>query len=143
MSSLLFVMRYLGVDYGASYIGIAVGDDETNLAMAFDTIQESDMKRQLAVIEQIVLDEDIDQVVVGYPISLDGGESEQSAETLSFITELSGKLAIPVEREDERMSSQFAQALMKEADGAGNQDEHALAAASILQTYLDRMRTEI
>lgn len=135
-------MRYLGVDYGSSYIGLAIGDDESNLAMAFDTVREKDLDRQLAVIEQIVLDEDINEVVVGFPLNLEGEESHQAAETVSFITELSGKLGIPVEREDERLSSRFAQVLIEEAEGSGNQDEHALAAASILQTYLDRMKNE-
>jgi putative Holliday junction resolvase len=135
-------MRYLGVDYGSRYIGLAMGDDESYLAMAFDTVLEKDLKRQLAVIEQIVLDEDIDQVIVGYPLSLDGGESDQTTETITFITELSGKLGIPVEKEDERLTSQFAQKLIEDAEGSSNQDEHAHAAASVLQTYLDRMRNE-
>jgi len=134
-------MRYLGIDYGSRYIGLAMGDDDSHMAMAFDTILEKDRKRQLAVIEQIVLDEGIGHVVVGYPLSLDGGESEQSAETLTFITELSGVLGIPVDREDERLTSQFAQTLIKEAEGASAQDEHAHAAASILQTYLDKKKS--
>lgn len=132
-------MRYLGIDYGTSYIGIAIGDTDSNLALPFDTIRETKLEAQLAVIEQIVFDEDIQGVVVGYPLTLEGGESEQAALTISFITELSGKLSVPVEKEDERLTSQFAQALIKEAEGEGGHDEHALAAASILQTYLDRI----
>lgn len=131
-------MKYLGVDYGTSYIGLAIADDESKLALPFDTVREKKLEAQLSVIEQIVLDEDIDQVVVGYPLTLEGGESEQAALTISFITELSGKLSIPVEKEDERLSSQFAQALIQDAEGSGAHDEHALAAASILQTFIDR-----
>jgi putative Holliday junction resolvase len=131
-------MKYLGIDYGKAYIGLAVGDDESNLALPFDTIRETNVDRQLSVIEQIVLDEGIDMVIIGYPLTLEGGESEQTAETMSFLTELSGKISIPVDKEDERLTSQFAQALEKEAEGEGLHDEHALAAVGILQTYLDR-----
>ena len=131
-------MKYLGVDYGSSYIGLAMADSDSKMALPFDTVRENDLNKQLAVIEQIVLDEDIDFIVVGYPLTLDGGESEQSAETISFITALGGKLSIPVEKEDERLTSKFAQTLIREADGAGGHDDHALAASSILQTYIDR-----
>lgn len=133
-------MKFLGVDYGTAYIGLSMGDDESSMALPFDTIRETDIERQMAAIEEIVFDEDIDCVIVGYPLTLKGGESEQAAQTISFLTELSGRLSIPVEKEDERLSSQFAQALLREADGYGNQDEHALAATSILQTYLDRRK---
>lgn len=130
-------MRYLGIDYGTTYIGLSLGDDESNLATPFDTIRETDFERQLSQIEQLVLDESIDAIVVGYPLTLEGGESEQSAMTMDFITELSGKLSVPVHREDERLSSKYAQKLKQDYDG-GSHDEHALAATTILQTFLDR-----
>lgn len=133
-------MKYLGIDHGLSAIGLAMGDSDSNLALPYDTIKESSLDKQLAVIEQIILDEDVDAIIVGYPLTLEGAESQQSAETMSFITELSGKVSIPVEREDERLTSKFAQTLMNEAGGAGHHDDHALAATSILQTFLDRNR---
>ena len=134
-------MRYLGIDYGSTYIGLSVGDDESFLALPFDTIIEKNFEKQLSSIEQFVIDENIDHVVIGYPLTLEGGESDQSAETLSFLTELSGKLSVPVDKEDERLSSKFARALQRDYSG-GSHDEHALAAASILQTYLDRIKNE-
>lgn len=134
-------MRYLGIDYGSTYIGLAMGDDESYLSLPFDTIVEKNFEKQLSAIEQIVIDEGVDHIILGYPLTLGGGESDQTAETLSFLTELSGKLSIPVEKEDERLTSQFAQALQRDYAG-GSHDEHALAAASILQTYLDRMKNE-
>ena len=132
-------MKYLGVDHGTKYIGLAMGDDETKLALPYDTITESDIKRQISAIEQIVLDEGVDKVVVGYPLTLEGTEDEQAGVTLSFITELSGTLSIPIEREDERLTSKFAQTLQHEA-GGDIYDEHALAATLILQSYIDRQR---
>jgi putative holliday junction resolvase len=131
-------MRYLGIDYGSANIGLAMADSDSKMAMPFDTIRENEMKKVIAIIEQIIIDEDIDHIVVGYPLTLEGSESAQSAETISFITELSGTLSIPVDKEDERLTSKFAQTLIREAEGSGGHDDHALAASSILQTFIDR-----
>lgn len=132
-------MRYLGIDYGSSYIGLAMGDDESFLALPFDTVEEKDLERQLKTVVQLVLDEGVDVVIVGYPLTLDGGQSEQTSRSLDFIEELAGRVSIEVLKEDERLTSSFAQSLKKDYEG-GKHDEHALAAAAILQTHLDRKK---
>ncbi len=134
-------MRYLGIDYGSSYIGLAVGDNESFFAVPMDTIREKDLERQLASVVQVVMDEEINHIVVGYPLTLEGGQSEQTSRILDFIEELSGRVSVPVEKEDERLTSAFAQSLKQDYNG-GAHDEHALAAAAILQTYLDRKRNQ-
>lgn len=130
-------MRYLGVDYGSSFIGLAMGDTDSRMALPYDTIEEKEKDRQVALIQQVIIDEEIDEIVVGFPLSLEGAEEEQAEATERFMTELSGELDIPVHREDERFTSQLAQRQQQEQAG-GKYDEHALAAAAILQTFLDR-----
>jgi putative holliday junction resolvase len=130
-------MKYLGVDYGSSFIGLAMGDSESRLALPYDTIEEKDKERQVALVQQVVVDEEIDEVVIGFPISLEGTEEEQAEATDRFMSDLTNELAVPIHREDERFSSQLAQRQMQE-DSGGKYDEHALAAAAILQTFLDR-----
>jgi putative Holliday junction resolvase len=130
-------MKYLGIDYGLAYLGLSVGDDESRVAVPMDTIRETDLKRQAITIEQIVADEEIDAVVVGNPLTLDGEEQDQAERTLAFINELSGRISVDIHREDERFSSGFAQR-QKMEDPDGKFDEHALAAAFILQSFLDR-----
>jgi len=132
-------MRYLGIDYGAKYLGLAVGDDDSYLALPFDTIAETDMERQLDQISQLVLDEGIDTVVIGFPITLGGEKSEQSYQTMDFIEELTGRVSIPVMREDERLTSKLGLQLQREFPG-GKYDDHALAAVSILQVYLEKQK---
>jgi len=131
-------MRYLGIDYGLANIGLAVADDETLLSVPFDTIRETDFERSLKQIVQLVQDEEIDAVVVGYPLTLAGGESEQAAKTIDFLDELGPRLSVPVHKEDERLTSSFARTLLRD-DSGGKYDEHALAAAAILQSFLDRL----
>ena len=135
-------MRFLGIDHGSSYLGLAVGDNESYLSLPFDTIAEKDTREQLAQVEQIILDENIDAIVVGLPLSMDGGSSAQTESTLSFINGLSGLVSIPVHREDERLSSKLGEQLKKDSPG-GKFDDHALAAASILQVYLDRLKNDV
>lgn len=130
-------MKYLGIDYGAAYLGLAVGDDESRLAVPMDTIHETDFKSQVATIEQIIADEEVEAVVVGYPLTTDGEEGKQAEATLVFISELSKRVDAEVHRQDERFSSEFAQR-QKMEDPDGKYDEHALAAAFILQGFLDR-----
>lgn len=132
-------MRYLGIDYGSSYLGLAVGDSDSFLSLPYDTIAEKDLEQQLLQIESIIADEQIDSVVVGFPLTLEGTESPQTEKTLSFINELSGKIGIPVEREDERLTSKLGATLQQEFPG-GKYDDHALAATSILQVFLDRLK---
>ena len=87
-------MKYLGIDYGLAYLGLSVGDDESRVAVPMDTIRETDLKRQAITIEQIVADEEIDAVVVGNPLTLEGEEQEQVQRTLAFINELSGRIEL-------------------------------------------------
>ena len=131
-------MKYLGIDFGSSYIGLAMGDSDARLALPYDTIAEKDKKQQVALIEQVIADEEIDEIVVGLPLSLEGEEEDQAEATERFIGDLSNEIDLPVHREDERFTSQLAQRLQAE-DSGGKFDEHALAAAAILQTFLDKI----
>lgn len=131
-------MRYLGIDYGLTHVGLALGDDESYLATIYDFFDETDLDKQVANIEEIVIQESIDEVVVGYPLTLQGGKSKQTAMTIDFIDKLSGTISIPVNREDERLTSQQSKKLLLET--GTNTNEHALAAATLLQTFLDRKR---
>lgn len=133
-------MRILGIDHGLSNLGIAIGDDELYIASPFDTIKEKELEKQISSIEQIVLDEQIEKVIVGLPLSMEGGESDQTESTLSFITQLSGTLSIPVERVDERLSSSFGKKMQQQEGSLF--DDHSLAAMAILQTYLDKRKME-
>lgn len=130
-------MKYLGIDYGLTYLGLSIGDDESRVAVPLDTIRETKLEAQVATIEQVIADEEIEAVVVGDPLMLDGEEQEQSELTTAFANRLADRTGLDVHREDERFSSAFAQRQKLEAPD-GKFDEHALAAAFILQAFLDR-----
>ncbi len=116
-------MNYLGIDYGKSKIGLAIARDGVKVAIPFCIV--SDVKD----IKRVVDEEFIDEIVVGYPLSLTGEKGPQAREVDVFIQRL-GKFGIPVSRQDERFSTRAAQ--------SKGQDDSS-AAALILQTYLDRI----
>ncbi len=130
-------MRILGIDHGLAHLGLASGDTESKLALPLDTIHEKELEQQVATVADIVLEEDVEAIVVGFPLSMEGDALEQAEKTQEFIDALAEVVKIPIHQEDERFSSEFAKR-QKQEDPDGKFDEHALAAAAILQTYLER-----
>lgn len=125
-------MKILGVDYGRAKIGLAVSDGP--LAEPYSVIRVSDSEQALDKIEKIVKVEKVDKVVVGV------SEGEMAQEQEEFARKLHEKLKIPVETQDETLSTQDAQHFAIEG-GKGRlkrrQMEDAYAASVILQSYLD------
>ena len=116
---------YLGIDYGRSKIGLAKGDDQARIATPFFIIQnKNNIESALA---DILDQEGINEIVIGYPISLSGNIGPQAREVDEFIGKLE-KMGRPVSRQDERFST-------RSAVSSGHDD--ASSAALILQTYLD------
>ncbi len=131
-------MKLLGIDHGKAHLGIAIGETESKLAVPIDTIHEKEIEQQVGAVADIIAEEGIDEIVVGLPLTLEGDELEQAEESQEFIEALSERISLPIHQEDERFSSEFAKR-QKQEDPDGKFDEHALAAAAILQTYLDRV----
>lgn len=128
-------MRYLGIDYGSKRIGIAVSDDEGRMAFPAGIIPNRDkvvMKEIVARIRK----EHIDGIVIGLPVGLDGKETGQTKSTRLFIEALRSAVHVPIETENEMLTSKMAQV-------SGMRDGHidASSAAIILQSYLDRRNT--
>ena len=126
------IMRYLGIDYGSKRIGIAVSDDEGRMAFPSGIIANRG-KTAIKEIADIIRKKHIDLVVVGMPMGLDGKETGQTQATRLFMAILQHAIHIPIETENEMLTSRMAEA-------SGMQDGHidASSAAIILQSYLDK-----
>ena len=127
-------MKYLGIDYGSKKVGLAIADLETKIATPFKIIKNKDI---LAKISEICKDDNIDKIIVGVPISLKGTMSKQSIEVIKFINKLKDKVDIEVIEQDEKLSSLYANKLLKETKAKGLDDD--VAAMIILQSYLDEL----
>lgn len=130
-------MTYLGIDYGSKRIGLAIAADDTS-AVPYRTIQ-NDPGSTVKEILDIINAEHVDVIVIGSPKSMTALNTYPIADAVEqFIAELSGQITVPIEREDERLSSRQADALKHEFGGSGQRD--AVAAMLILETYLERQR---
>lgn len=123
-------MKYLGIDYGKSKIGLAIS--EGILASPLKIVSVHSLSDALVKIDQVINGEQIDQVVIGVP---DSGQSLLMIR--KFIDQL--KKRLPVVEVDETLTTQLVQQQLRELKvprGKRAQDD-ALAAAMILQEYLD------
>ncbi|MFH0818893.1 MAG: Holliday junction resolvase RuvX [Patescibacteria group bacterium] len=129
-------MKYLGLDYGKARVGMAIGTDETKVAVGKGILEGLTQNKLITKIKAIVNIEGMDRIIVGLPLSMDGQENDMSKEVKLFVEKLRGHLEIPVQTFDERLTSQMADNLLREVKGVKKQDQ--VAAQIILQNYLDQ-----
>ena len=132
--------RILGLDPGTVRVGVAVSDPLGITAQPHSSLEASDPEI-IDRIAELVAGLDVEVVVVGLPISLDGSEGPAAVAARRFADRVTAGIGdIPVELHDERFSSVTAERTMIEM-GARRSDRKAardrVAAAVFLQTYLD------
>jgi putative Holliday junction resolvase len=130
-------MRVLALDYGSARCGCAVSDPTGTIVTPLEEVERPASKRGLARLRDLVREREVTRVVVGLPLSLSGGDSEQTRETRAFAERLSQRLGdgIPVEMHDERFTTRMAQRMT----GAGETfktSEDSRAAAHLLESWL-------
>jgi len=137
-------LRALGIDYGLKRIGLAVSDPTGTIATPLETLQRRAGKRPpLARLEELGRELEVERLVVGLPLGLDGEETEWCAEVRSVGERLGERLGVPVSFVDERMTSVRAQQAIRSV-GLPRQEREkkervdAAAAQLILQAWLDQ-----
>ncbi len=141
-------MRVLGVDVGARRVGLAISDATRTLARPLTTLHVTSeaeaVDRVAETIATLASEEDgLAAIVVGLPARLDGTPSDATARVKTFIETLTTRTSVPIETEDERLSSREAESrlALRERDWRKRKARlDAAAAAVILQDYLDRSR---
>jgi putative Holliday junction resolvase len=123
-------MRVLALDYGSARIGCAISDATGTLATPIAAIEPS----EVAAVAALAAEREVEQIVVGMPVSLSGKEGPQAAVTREFCTELEAAVSVPVKTWDERFTTRMAAQTRRES-GAGAAED-SIAAAHLLETYL-------
>ncbi|MDX6649435.1 MAG: putative pre6S rRNA nuclease [Solirubrobacteraceae bacterium] len=123
-------MRALALDYGTARCGVALSDPTGTLSTPLDAVARPDSKAGMAEIAALVREREVEQVVVGLPLTMAGGESAQTAEARAFAERLRGQVEVPVTMHDERLTT--AQA--RRTGGAASEDSRA--AAHLLEAWL-------
>ena len=135
--------RVLGLDLGDARIGVAVSDPQGRLAVPIGTVHVGQPPVELKAIAALVLEHDVDQVVVGHPLSMSGASGARAMQSEAFAEALRAILKVPVALQDERLSTVQAERSLREA-GVRGRDRRSVvdrtAAAVILQAWLDARR---
>ena len=127
-------MRALALDYGAARTGVAVSDVTGTLARPVGVVERAASPAGLDRVLELVAEHEAEVVVVGLPLTLRGERGAQALETEVFVEALRARLDVPVETEDERFTTALAQ------QSGGRAPEDAIAAAHLLQGWLERAR---
>ena len=134
--------RRLGVDVGSVRIGTAVSDPDGLLAVPLETVPRGD--GDLSRLAGLVVANDVVEVVVGLPVSLDGTDGPSARAARDFAAALAAAVPVPVRLVDERLSTAGAHRALQAAGVSGRRRRAVVdesAAAMILQTALDTVRS--
>ncbi len=139
-------MRALGLDIGTVRIGIAQSDMLGMLASNLETYTRKYIKVDVAHIVQIIQQNNINTVVVGLPLKMNGEEGQSVQMVKDFVQELQAQLQeknmqIPIVYQDERLTTVSAERVLLSANVRREKRKQVvdkIAAQIILQAYLDK-----
>ncbi|GBD92761.1 putative Holliday junction resolvase [bacterium BMS3Abin05] len=137
----IYEKRILGIDFGRRRMGIAISDPMRIVAQGLETITYHSSKDLWDKLEAVLTRYEIEKIVVGIPLNLNGSESDISLLVKKFSELLTKRFKIPVEFWDERFTSKTAQETliqMGKSPGRNKKKVDQIAAVLILQNYLDR-----
>ncbi|MDP2725639.1 MAG: Holliday junction resolvase RuvX, partial [Syntrophales bacterium] len=128
--------------YGKKRIGVAVCDELGMTAQGLGVIERKNKKKDFAAIENYVRTYNVEKIVIGYPLRLDGTPGIQCEEVDRFILFLESLLPLPIIRWDETLTTKDAEEILKIANVRGKKRKMVvdkIAAGIILQGYLDSL----
>ena len=131
---------YLGIDYGTKRIGLAWAD-ELGIALPIGAVPGVDDQSYLDRIADLIEAKEVNELIVGYPIHMDGTVGVRAKEVDVFIATLEKSFAMPVHRVDERLTSLAAEESLgvhsnkKKKKNLGKID--ASAAGIILRDFIE------
>lgn len=133
-------MRILGLDYGEKRIGIAVSDELGLTAQGLPTLIRKTKKHDLEILSYWIRNYSIQEIVIGYPLRLDGSEGIQCEKVNRFICLLEKSFLLPVMKWSEILSTKEAEEILRRSGVRWQKRKEKvdkLAACLILQNYLD------
>lgn len=137
-------MRYLGIDYGDSKVGIAVSDPFGWTAQGVETIHwKGDEEKLFGRIKKLAEEYNIERIIVGFPRNTNGSVGERGEKTLWFIdklTDCTGREAVTWNEWFTTASARNAMRQMNVKNSRKRELEDCIAAVFILQGYLDSIR---
>lgn len=135
---ILIFMKILALDIGDVWVGSAISDESGIVCRPYITVKYEEL---LSFLEKTISEESVGTILVGHPITMGGTKSEQTKKVEKVFEDLKEKFSsIDWILRDERFSSQRAADLIGALDSKEKKKkEHSVAAAFILQDYLNGM----
>lgn len=138
-------MRYLGLDLGTKTLGLAISDTTLTIANVLTTInfENEDYDSLLKPLKEIIEEYNIQKLILGYPLNMDGTIGERAQITINFKKKLEKSFKKEVILQDERLTSVISNKVLIDADLSRKKRKKkvdGLAANLILQSYLDKER---
>ncbi len=137
-------MRKIGIDYGDSRVGVAITDELGITAQGLETIHhEGNDKIVLKRLEEIFKEYNIDTIVIGIPINMNGTKTERADITEKFIHKLKCKFNnVKIEKIDERLTTVEAHKTMNYLNINKHKKKNVvdtISAVYILETYMNKI----
>ena len=136
-------MRLMGLDFGSKTVGVAVSDELEMTATGVEIVRRESpnkLRRTLARIGELIKEYDVNTVILGYPVMLDGSEGERVEKTKEFAQMLERRTGVQIIFQDERLTTVEAYEIMVQM-GIKKDDRYKyvdmLAAKFILEDYLN------
>lgn len=136
-------MRALALDIGEVRIGIAASDASGTIAVPVKVLPAAEVLGGARSFRYVLEDYEPDVLVCGRPKTLSGEDGPQAERVMAQARQIAEACGLPLEFEDERLSSQEAKRILRE-DGYNEKSMRGrvdmVAASLFLQTWLDAQR---
>jgi len=133
-------LRILCLDYGEKRIGAAICDELGMTAQGLPTIIRKSKKHYLDILDNLIKSYNVEKVVIGYPVRLDGSEGIQCEKVNRFSVLLNKTFSLPVIKWPETLSTKEAEEILINSGVRWQKRKKMvdkMAACLILQNYLD------
>ncbi len=133
-------MKIMSVDFGDSRTGLAVCDKTEYLASPLCVVEEKDFDNCILKVSALAKENDVEKIVVGYPVNMNGTIGERADKCKLFADMLAEKVDIPVEMWDERCTTVSAHNYLNQTNTRGKKRKaiiDAVAATIILESYME------
>jgi putative Holliday junction resolvase len=127
------------VDVGAKRTGVARASNVARLAEPLMSVPTSDA---INTLKKYLSEHQVEAIAIGLPRSLAGDDTEQTRWVRGWADKAKQKIATPLYWQDEALTSREAAKHQTSNIKHQNMDEHALAAAIILQDFLDNAKAD-
>lgn len=138
-------MRVLGIDFGDKRIGLAVSDKLNVTAQGISTYEVRNVKTNRKFFQELVSKYEIEEIVIGLPLRMDGSEGTQAEKTKEFARWLEKNLKLPVSFWDERLTTQQASKIIRQQKVKRKTKKSLtdqISAVIILSSYLEHKRAK-